>query len=143
MKLEFLTSCLSSCDPIMGICASSHQCTRKDGIAALNWQSTAKIYNSLCRTSSPITQTASSAAQNPCTSTSKLVPIMPQNEELQLGQIYFMTPLSKSQAPLSLQDLCAVCACHQGLCCTCSCKPRQRQRLLIINENLKIVKYII
>ncbi|KAF2294429.1 hypothetical protein GH714_011314 [Hevea brasiliensis] len=30
------------------------------------------------------------------------------DEELQLGQIYFLMPLSKSHAPLSLQELCAL-----------------------------------
>uniref|UniRef100_A0A5B7BM52 Uncharacterized protein n=1 Tax=Davidia involucrata TaxID=16924 RepID=A0A5B7BM52_DAVIN len=35
-----------------------------------------------------------------------LPPHLPGHEELQLGQIYFMIPISKSQTPLSLQDLC-------------------------------------
>ncbi|KAM7474959.1 hypothetical protein LguiB_022202 [Lonicera macranthoides] len=30
------------------------------------------------------------------------------DEELQLGQIYFLMPLSKSKSPLSLHDLCAL-----------------------------------
>ncbi|KAH7835111.1 hypothetical protein Vadar_022960 [Vaccinium darrowii] len=36
------------------------------------------------------------------------VPQVPNNEELQLGQIYFLIPISKSRTPLSLQDLCAL-----------------------------------
>jgi hypothetical protein len=100
----------------MGICASS-QYTRKDGIA-LNWPSTAKIIHldgKLQEFRHPI-KAGHVLSQNPncflCSSESMYinsqVPIIPQNEELQLGQIYFMMPLSKSQAPLSLQDLCAL-----------------------------------
>ncbi|KAK2978360.1 hypothetical protein RJ640_016462 [Escallonia rubra] len=36
------------------------------------------------------------------------VPHVPADEELQLGQLYFLLPISKSQAPLSLQDLCSL-----------------------------------
>ena len=36
------------------------------------------------------------------------VPHVADDEELQLGQIYFLMPISKSQTPLSLQDLCAL-----------------------------------
>ncbi|KAJ6385835.1 hypothetical protein OIU77_028915 [Salix suchowensis] len=36
------------------------------------------------------------------------LPQVPDDEELQLGQLYFLVPLSKSKAPLSLQELCAL-----------------------------------
>ncbi|KAI8532920.1 hypothetical protein RHMOL_Rhmol11G0255400 [Rhododendron molle] len=36
------------------------------------------------------------------------LPQVPDEEQLQLGQIYFLIPISKSQTPLSLQDLCAL-----------------------------------
>ncbi|KAF8377469.1 hypothetical protein HHK36_030847 [Tetracentron sinense] len=36
------------------------------------------------------------------------IPHVPDNEELQLGQIYFLIPLSQSHTPLSLPDLCAL-----------------------------------
>ncbi|CAL9022091.1 unnamed protein product [Prunus brigantina] len=55
-------------------------------------------------------------SQNPncflCTSESMYVgscaPQVPKDEELQLGQIYFLMPLSQSKSPLSLQDLCSL-----------------------------------
>lgn len=36
------------------------------------------------------------------------VPHLGEEEQLQPGQIYFLMPLSKSQAPLTLQDLCSL-----------------------------------
>ncbi|KAK9077296.1 hypothetical protein SSX86_005633 [Deinandra increscens subsp. villosa] len=36
------------------------------------------------------------------------VPQLPGNEELQMGQIYFVMPLSKSNNRLSLQELCSL-----------------------------------
>ncbi|KAJ0010844.1 hypothetical protein Pint_34557 [Pistacia integerrima] len=36
------------------------------------------------------------------------VPHLAKEEQLQQGQIYFLMPLSKSQAPLTLQDLCSL-----------------------------------
>lgn len=45
-----------------------------------------------------------------CNSDSMLInstsPQFPKDDVLQLGQIYFLMPLSKSLTPLSLQDLC-------------------------------------
>ncbi|GFS41190.1 hypothetical protein Acr_00g0072920 [Actinidia rufa] len=35
-------------------------------------------------------------------------PHVTDGEELHLGQIYFVMPISKSETPLSLQDLCAL-----------------------------------
>jgi len=101
----------------MGICASSEY-KRRDGRIDLNRPSTAKIIHldgRLQEFRQPI-KAGHILSQNPnsflCSADSmdinSHVPLMPQNEELQLGQIYFMMPLSKSQAPLSLQDLCAL-----------------------------------
>lgn len=36
------------------------------------------------------------------------VPNVPEEEELQPGQIYFLLPLCEAQKPLSLPDLCAL-----------------------------------
>nr|XP_043630168.1 uncharacterized protein LOC122601478 [Erigeron canadensis] len=36
------------------------------------------------------------------------VPHMPGDEELQMGQIYFFMPLTRSNYPLSLQELCSL-----------------------------------
>ncbi|KAL5053924.1 hypothetical protein RYX36_034606 [Vicia faba] len=36
------------------------------------------------------------------------LPSVPPNQELQLEHIYFLLPLSKSNVPLSLQDLCSL-----------------------------------
>ncbi|OVA05199.1 Protein of unknown function DUF4228 [Macleaya cordata] len=36
------------------------------------------------------------------------LPHVAETEELQLGQIYFLLPLSQSQNPLSLSELCAL-----------------------------------
>ncbi|XP_021275319.1 uncharacterized protein LOC110410065 [Herrania umbratica] len=36
------------------------------------------------------------------------VPRLPDDEELQSGQIYFLLPLSQSDKPLSLPDLCSL-----------------------------------
>ncbi|KAJ0077633.1 hypothetical protein Patl1_36309 [Pistacia atlantica] len=58
-------------------------------------------------TSSPRTPTAISAVPSPCSSAPKS-PISPGEEQLQPGQIYFLLPLSKSQEPLTLQDLCSL-----------------------------------
>ncbi|KAL5704938.1 hypothetical protein ACHQM5_023294 [Ranunculus cassubicifolius] len=36
------------------------------------------------------------------------IPQVPENEELQLGQIYFLLPISKFHFPISLSDLCTL-----------------------------------
>nr|XP_043620037.1 uncharacterized protein LOC122591873 [Erigeron canadensis] len=36
------------------------------------------------------------------------VPHVPEDEDLQLGQIYFLMPVSKSLKPISLQELCVL-----------------------------------
>ncbi|XVF61935.1 hypothetical protein PTKIN_Ptkin08bG0175400 [Pterospermum kingtungense] len=64
-------------------------------------------------------------SQNPncflCSSESMLigtcVPQVPDDEELQPGQIYFLLPLSQSHKPLSLPDLCSLAIkASSGLC---------------------------
>lgn len=98
----------------MGICSSSHLMS-KNG-RCLSWPSTAKIIHldgKLQEFLHPI-QAGLILSQNPncflCSSESMFInshaPQVPDKEELQLGQIYFLMPLSKSRSPLSLQDLC-------------------------------------
>ncbi|KAG6709586.1 hypothetical protein I3842_06G139400 [Carya illinoinensis] len=103
----------------MGICASGEY-GRKGGIAPFwpFWPSTAKLIDldgKLQEFRHP-TIAGRILSHNPncvlCCSDSMYinssVPLIPKNEELQLGQIYFLLPLSKSHVPLSLQDLCAL-----------------------------------
>lgn len=98
----------------MGICSSSHLMS-KNG-RCLSWPSTSKIVHldgKLQEFLHPI-QAGLILSQNPncflCSSESMFInshaPQVPDKEELQLGQIYFLMPLSKSRSPLSLQDLC-------------------------------------
>lgn len=100
----------------MGICASS-QYTSQGGIV-LKWPSTAKIIHldgTLQELKHPI-KAEQILSQNLgcflCSSESMYInshiPFIPQNEELKLGQIYFLMPLSKSHQTLSLQDLCTL-----------------------------------
>lgn len=99
----------------MGACASS-QFTSKGG--KLYWQSTVNIIHlegKLEQFKEPI-KAGHALFQNPncflCSSESmyvgSLLPHVDPSEELQLGQIYFLMPLSKSHMPLSLHDLCAL-----------------------------------
>ncbi|KAJ9135566.1 hypothetical protein P3X46_032736 [Hevea brasiliensis] len=104
----------------MGNCAS-HQNRKNMGTAfflTLNWQSTAKIVHPdgrLQEFKQPI-KAKLILSQNPncflCSSDSMFVnfrlPHVADDEELQLGQIYFLMPLSKSHARLSLQELGAL-----------------------------------
>ncbi|KAB1207216.1 hypothetical protein CJ030_MR7G011537 [Morella rubra] len=98
----------------MGICASSEY-TRKDAIA-LNLPFTSKLIHldgTLQEFRHPV-KAGHVLSQNPncflCNSESMYinsqVPHIPANEELHLGQIYFLMPLPRSHVPLSLQDLC-------------------------------------
>ncbi|KAB5541393.1 hypothetical protein DKX38_014367 [Salix brachista] len=100
----------------MGNCASP-QYTKKVG-GGLNWPSTAKIIHvdgRLQEFRQPI-KASHVLSLNPnnflCGSESMYIdchlPQVPDDEELQLGQLYFLVPLSKSKAPLSLQELCAL-----------------------------------
>lgn len=99
----------------LGACASS-RCTNKAG-EGLKWPSSkAKIIHldgRLQEFKQPI-KASHVLSQNPkcfiCNSELMCIdshlPQMAADEELQLGQIYFLMPLNKSQLPFSLQDLC-------------------------------------
>ncbi|OMO92188.1 hypothetical protein COLO4_17794 [Corchorus olitorius] len=97
----------------MGNCASSHY-TTKSG----NLPPTTKIIHPdgmLQEFRQPI-KASLVLSQNPntflCNSelmyVNSLLPQVPEDEELQLDQIYFLMPCSKSQAQLSLQELCSL-----------------------------------
>lgn len=101
----------------MGLCASGGYERKLRGIAPY-WPSTAKLIDldgKLQEFRHPIIA-GHILSHNPncflCCSDSMYInsslPLIPKNEELQLGQIYFLLPLSKSHIPLSLQDLCAL-----------------------------------
>ncbi|KAJ0010841.1 hypothetical protein Pint_34558 [Pistacia integerrima] len=111
----------------MGVCASSH-CTNKAG-EGLKWSSsTAKIIHLDGRLQEFNQPTKASYVlyQNPkcfiCNSELMYIdshlPHMAAEEELQLGQIYFLMPLTKSHLPFSLQELCKLAikaSAHMGL----------------------------
>ncbi|KAK2665239.1 hypothetical protein Ddye_003813 [Dipteronia dyeriana] len=82
------------------------------------WQSTAKIIHMdgrLQEIRQPI-KAGHVISQYPktflCSSESMYVdsvlPHVAEDEELQMGQIYFLMPLSKSHVPLTLQELCSL-----------------------------------
>ncbi|KAF5194734.1 Hth-type transcriptional regulator [Thalictrum thalictroides] len=104
----------------MGICASSkttrssREGRRRRG--AITWSSTVKVIHldgRLQEFTEPI-KVGHILSKNPscflCNSETmyidSLVPHVPYASELQLGQIYFLMPLSQSSVPLSLTDLC-------------------------------------
>ena len=100
----------------MGICVS-YQYTIND-VSSLTWSSTAKIIHldgKLQQFKQSI-KAGHIVSQNPnCflySSDSMFidahVPQVPEDEELQLGEIYFLMPLCQSHKPLSLQELCAL-----------------------------------
>ncbi|KAK4258699.1 hypothetical protein QN277_005120 [Acacia crassicarpa] len=99
----------------MGNCASP-QYTRKGG--NLSWKSSVNVIDmegKLQQLKEP-KKAWHVLSQNPncfiCSSESMYVgspvPHVVPSEELQLGYIYFLLPLSKSNTRLSLQDLCAL-----------------------------------
>lgn len=103
--------------PEMGNCASPQYATNCAFTFTLHSQSTVKIVHtdgSLQEFKQPIKANLV-LSQNPncflCNSESMYVnshlPHVADDEELQLGQIYFLVPLSKSHALLSLQELCS------------------------------------
>ncbi|KAJ4716441.1 HTH-type transcriptional regulator [Melia azedarach] len=100
----------------MGNCAAPQY--RKNGVNYINWPATAKIIHldgRLQEFRQPI-KAGSILSENPncflCCSESMYIgsqaPRLPEDEELQLGQIYFLMRLSKSQFPLTLQELCSL-----------------------------------
>ncbi|GMN37471.1 hypothetical protein TIFTF001_006840 [Ficus carica] len=102
----------------MGICASSQYTNNKARMSLVNWPCTVQIIHfegKLQEYEHPV-KAAQVLSQKQgcflCSSESMFidahVPQLPLNEELQLGQIYFLLPLSQAKTPLSLQDLCAL-----------------------------------
>lgn len=102
----------------MGLCASCHFTTKK-GRFMSHWSSTVKVINSgdgrLQEFKKPIRAChvlSGHPAAFLCSSDAMFVgciaPQMPGNEELQMGQMYFIMPLSHSKNPLSLQELCSL-----------------------------------
>ncbi|KAK1431185.1 hypothetical protein QVD17_14472 [Tagetes erecta] len=102
----------------MGLCASCHF-TTKQGRFVSNWSSTVKVINSgdgrLQEFRRPIRAChvlSSHPAAFLCSSDAmfvgRIAPQMSGNEELQMGEIYFIMPLSNSNNPLSLQELCSL-----------------------------------
>ncbi|XP_030442071.2 uncharacterized protein LOC115664258 [Syzygium oleosum] len=107
----------------MGNCAAS-QITRNGGLAMTshhhNWSSSPPPKLELIHMDGRLeefTQTVKAShllSQNPdcflCSSESmfidSIVPQIHEEEDLHLGQLYFLLPLSMSQAPLSLRELC-------------------------------------
>lgn len=103
----------------MGICVSS-QYTRK-GIRSTNLPHTTKIIHledgklqelrhlvKACQILSQQNQECFLCSLESI-NIDKTAPQVPENEELQLGQIYFLMPLSHySKSPLSLQDVCVL-----------------------------------
>ncbi|KAL8195319.1 hypothetical protein R6Q57_025722 [Mikania cordata] len=102
----------------MGLCASCHLTTKETRLMS-NWSSTVKVIDSgdgrLQEFEQPI-RACHVLSSHPtaflCSSDTMFVgchvPQMPGNEELQMGQIYFLMPLSKSNNLLSLQELCSL-----------------------------------
>uniref|UniRef100_A0A6N2L1G8 DUF4228 domain-containing protein n=1 Tax=Salix viminalis TaxID=40686 RepID=A0A6N2L1G8_SALVM len=101
----------------MGNCASP-QYTKEVVVGGRNWISTTKIVHTdgrLQEFRQPI-RASNVLSLNPntflCCAESMYIgchlPQVPDDEELQLGQLYFLIPLSKSNIPLSLQELCSL-----------------------------------
>nr|DAD40610.1 TPA_asm: hypothetical protein HUJ06_014933 [Nelumbo nucifera] len=102
----------------MGICISTPtmRAQRRGGGEGTGWPSTAKVIHvdgKLQEFKYPTTA-GHVILQNPncflCSSESmnldSCVPHLGDNEELEIGQIYFLMPLSQSNKLLSLSDLC-------------------------------------
>ncbi|KAK3021771.1 hypothetical protein RJ639_045093 [Escallonia herrerae] len=102
----------------MGTCASSCMTTIGKLGGGTNWTSTAKVIHldgRLQEFRHPI-KAGHLLSQNPnsflCSSEAMYidspVPRLLADEDLQLGQMYFLLPTSMSHAPLSLPDLCSL-----------------------------------
>ncbi|XP_031132036.1 uncharacterized protein LOC116033435 [Ipomoea triloba] len=106
----------------MGICASAHVATesrrRRGGRLIMSTPAAAMVVNmngALQEFRRPV-KAADVLSDNPnCfLSNSEAMNVdsaMPQvagDQDLQLGQLYFLLPVSMSHAPLSLQDMCAL-----------------------------------
>ncbi|KAJ8747639.1 hypothetical protein K2173_012815 [Erythroxylum novogranatense] len=102
----------------MGNCAVHQNTRRIDGGGCLNTSLTAKVIHidgELEEFKQPL-KASFVLSQNPtcflCSSESMDInchlPPVPNDEALQLGQIYFLIPLAKFHARLSLQELCVL-----------------------------------
>ncbi|KAM3377063.1 hypothetical protein P3S68_009476 [Capsicum galapagoense] len=104
----------------MGICTSSSLMTKQSGRSIMNLlvnkvAMVIQINGKLQEFRQPITA-GEILVQNPnfflCSSeamnVNSLVPQLAKDEMLQLGQLYFLMPISKLQTPLSLQDMCVL-----------------------------------
>ncbi|OMO84203.1 hypothetical protein COLO4_22167 [Corchorus olitorius] len=102
----------------MGACASSTSNSKSGKAASITTRTSAKVVHIDGRVQEfrqPI-QAKNIISQNPncflCSSESMsigtCVPQVPDDEELQPGQVYFLLPLSQSDKPLSLPELCAL-----------------------------------
>lgn len=108
----------------MGNCsATPHQHTKNGDKSYINWPTPTQIATAniiymdgkLQRFRQSI-KASQVLSQNPgcflCSSESMYVDSylqhVSEDEDLKLGQIYFLMPLSKSQAPLTLQELCSL-----------------------------------
>ncbi|XP_071740335.1 uncharacterized protein [Rutidosis leptorrhynchoides] len=102
----------------MGLCTSCHFTT--EGVRFMgNWSSTIKVIHAgdgqLHEYQQPITASVVlSCHPNAflCSSETMFIncyiPHIHGDEELQMGQIYFLMPHEKSNIPLSLEELCAL-----------------------------------
>ncbi|KAE8654389.1 putative Transcriptional regulator SUPERMAN [Hibiscus syriacus] len=107
----------------MGVCASSQHSTRKGGNSSRPPPTTKIIHpnGNLQEFRQPI-KACLILSQNPdcflCDSELMYVnsrpPRVPDDEQLRLDRIYFLMPLSKSQATLSLQELCSLAVKASG-----------------------------
>ncbi|KAI3884416.1 hypothetical protein MKW92_015783 [Papaver armeniacum] len=103
----------------MGVCASSGTTRRRpSGGGIMSSQSTAKVIHvdgRLQEFKQPI-RAEDILSQNPncflCSSETMyvhmIIPKMDETEELQMGQVYFLLPLSHSRQPLTISELCAL-----------------------------------
>ncbi|XVF45820.1 hypothetical protein PTKIN_Ptkin02bG0237400 [Pterospermum kingtungense] len=101
----------------MGICASSQYTTKGGNLISWPPATTKIIYpdGRVQEFRQPI-KASLVLSQNPncflCNSelmyVNSRLPQVPEDEELQLDQIYFLMPLSQSQSTLSLQELCSL-----------------------------------
>ncbi|RZC45496.1 hypothetical protein C5167_038449 [Papaver somniferum] len=103
----------------MGVCASSETTRRRpSGGGIMSSESTAKVIHTdgrLQEFKQPI-RAEHILSQNPncflCSSETMyvdmIIPKMDETEELQMGQVYFLLPLSHSRQPLTISELCAL-----------------------------------
>ncbi|PWA68008.1 hypothetical protein CTI12_AA101380 [Artemisia annua] len=103
----------------MGSCASCDLTTKGERRVMGNWSSTVKVIDAgdgrLQEFQQPI-RARHVLHNHPstflCSSDTMFVdcfvPHVPGDEELQIGQIYFLMPFTKSNKPLSLQELCSL-----------------------------------